>query len=291
MRYIKRNLFVLVFLALFVVSEILLTHSSIIADSGLFWMNDFEITQKAHPEKEWDKVVFGTSELISGFSEELSTSGYINLGMDYGLITDLEELLKEGHIHVTGDLVLALGWGALYDGIGTNETYIWHKDWYEPYFYFERDRFGTLISEGFDRVLRGESFIANHFDNKKVTYSGRMTPEELGARMERLETLFWSNGIEAYSDNIAALGRVFDYCEKHDIRVRVMWLPITPAVEPNEVDLAIRDLTRSVCEERGVEFADWTWALDAECFYDTGHMNTETGMPRFTEVFDEWLKG
>ena len=32
-----------------------------------------------------------------------------------------------------------------------------------------------------------------------------------------------------------------------------------------------------------------TDALDAECFYDTGHLDYDYGAVVFTEVLDEWL--
>ena len=79
----------LVLLASLFAADNYLSHSSLIYNSNIFIKNDFEITQEKHPEKVWDKVFFGNSVVISAYMEDKSTSGYINLGLDYGLVTDL----------------------------------------------------------------------------------------------------------------------------------------------------------------------------------------------------------
>ena len=39
----------------------------------------------------------------------------------------------------------------------------------------------------------------------------------------------------------------------------------------------MREAARDVCEAAGVEFYDMTDALAADCFYDTGHMESTYG--------------
>lgn len=71
--------------------------------------------------------------------------------------------------------------------------------------------------------------------------------------------------------------------------MRVLWLPENPLVEPEPLDLELRELCREKSEAAGVEFYDMTDALDAGCFYDTGHLDYDYGAVVFTEVLDEWL--
>lgn len=288
--FIRRSLFLIVFIVLFIAAELWLTENNPIINSGLFWLDDFEVTRRDHPEAVWDKVIFGSSELISGYLEQESSSGYVNLGVDYGVITDLYTLLTGGYIEVGSELVLALNWCSLYDELDTNPTYIWHKKWYEPYFYFQRDRLSSLLTSGFDRLLRGESFIENRYDGQtKIYYYGRMTEAELDTRMKKLDELFWSNGARAYTENLEAMRMVFDWCAENGIRVRALWLPSNPDAEMNPVDSQARELARLECREAGVEFYDMTGMLEAECFYDNGHMNKEYGAVVFTALLDGWL--
>ena len=290
--FLKNNIFLLTLLLLLIVTDIILTRVNPLKYCDSIHKDDFELTQLAHPERVWDKVFFGNSSVISGYLEEESVSGYVNLDMDYGMVTRIKEMLEGGPITVGSELVLGLNWDSMYDEMDTDPTYAWHKDWYEPYFYFQRDRLNYLITNGVTRKLNGWSFFthyyAEHPDGKEY-YHGRMTEEEMDARMVRLYDLFWSHGTGMYEENLAALADVFDFCAKNDIRVRVVWLPWNPEVEQNECDLYVYGRTMELCQERGVEFYDMTDALPAECFYDTGHLNYEVGAPAFTEMIDPWL--
>ena len=116
-----------------------------------------------------------------------------------------------------------------------------------------------------------------------------MTQEELDERREKLHGLYFDGDLGLYAENLAALDEVFSFCEAEGIRVRVVWLPENPLVEPEPLDLELRELCREKSEAAGVEFYDMTDALDAGCFYDTGHLDYDYGAVVFTEVLDEWL--
>ena len=120
------------------VSDLALTYNNFIKDSDYFIKNDFEITQNHHPEKIWDKVFFGNSVVISSYIEEQSQSEYINLGLDYGVVTDLWKMIEMRHINIGSELVIGLNYLTLYDEFETNPTYIWHKQPYVPYAYLDR---------------------------------------------------------------------------------------------------------------------------------------------------------
>ena len=90
------------------VGDLALTYNNFIVNSDYFVKNDFEITQYKHPEKVWDKVFFGNSVVISAYMEDKSSKGYVNLGLDYGVVTDLWEMIEKKHINIGSELVIGL---------------------------------------------------------------------------------------------------------------------------------------------------------------------------------------
>lgn len=288
--FMKKGGFIAAVLVLFIVLDTALAASGFMQKSGLFWQDDFEITRRHHPEKYWERVIFGSSELVSGYREDLSEANYVNLGMDYGVLTDLVQLLENGHIEVSSDLVLALNWCALCDVLDTNPTYEWHRKWYEPYVWFQRDRLSGLIRDEWSALLGdGEHRARVWLTQDKAYYYGMMTPEELAERQELLQERFFSGGTEWYAENLTALDKIAAFCEKNGIRLRCLWLPENPAAPLGDTNTAVRELARERCAALGLEFYDMTDALHADCFYDTGHMSYERGAVIFTEVLDKWL--
>ena len=288
--FMKKGGLIACVLVLALVLDLALAASGWIQSSGYFWLDDFELTRRDNPEEVWDKVIYGSSELTSGYREDLSASGYVNMGMDYATMTDLVEILEDGHITVGSELVLALNWGALCDIMDTNPTYEWHREWYEPYFYFQRDRLSEFVTDNL-KALLGQGEIRRRIwtGQQKAFYYGNMTQEELDERREKLHGLYFEGDAGLYADNLAAMDEVFAFCEAEGVRVRALWLPENPAVEPEPLDLELRELCREKCEAAGVEFYDMTDALGTECFYDTGHLDYDYGAVVFTEVLDEWL--
>ena len=110
-RFLKRGGFIAAVLIIVLLADIALSASGFIQKSGFFWLNDYEITRRDHPEEVWDRVIFGSSELVSAYREDLTTADYVNLGMDYGTVRDLVEMLEGGHITVQvkrGDLMASI---------------------------------------------------------------------------------------------------------------------------------------------------------------------------------------
>ena len=126
-------------------------------------------------------------------------------------------------------------------------------------------------------------------EQQKAFYYGNMSQAELDERREKLHGLYFEGGMELYAENLAALEEVFAFCAESGIRVRALWLPENPLVEPEPLGLELRESCRAKCEAAGVEFYDMTDALGAGCFYDTGHLDYDYGAVVFTEVLDEWL--
>ena len=288
--FMKKGGLIALALVIAIALDTLLAASGWVQSSGYFWLDDFELTRRDHPEEVWDRVIYGSSELTSGYREDISRSGYVNMGMDYATICDLVEILEGGHIELGSELVLALNWGALSDIMDTNPTYEWHRKWYEPYVYFQRDRIAGFVTDGFKALIRaGEPRARQWLTQTKAYYFGHMDGAELAGRVEKLHELYLTGGLADFEENIAALDEVFAFCAENGVRVRALWLPENPAAPADEADLAVREAAREACEAAGVEFYDMTDALPADCFYDTGHMEYDRGAVVFTEVLDEWL--
>ena len=271
-------------------ADILLTHNNFIVKSNIFVQNDFEITQHDHPEKVWDKVFFGNSVVISSFMENKSTSGFINCGLDYGVVTDLRDMLYDKYINIGSELVIGLNYLTLYDDFDTNPTYIWHKKWYQPYAYFERDRFYPLITGMYERLLDGESIgpMTYTYQNKAV-YHGRVSETALTDKFEEYQEEFFNRPIEKYSENLAALQDVIEFCQAHGIRLRAVWMPWNPMFDQPQLVREVRIRADAVFNANNIEILDLENKFGSECFYDTGHLNYDVGSERFTKLIDTWL--
>lgn len=267
-----------------------LSHNNFIADSNIFVKNDFEITEQNHPEKVWDKVFFGNSVVISAYMEDKSSSGYINCGLDYGVVTDLWEMIDKGYISIGSELVIGLNYLTLYDDFGTNPTYIWHKKWYQPYAYFERDRFYPLITGCFTRLINGESVPPMTYTyQKKAVYHGRVSDKALSEKYQEYEDEFFNKSIDSYSENFDALINVIDYCNENNIRVRAVHMPWNPMFEKPQLVCDVHKKADEIFNKYGVDVLNFEDEFEKEAFYDTGHLNYDVGSEQFTELIDEWL--
>lgn len=293
MKRLKSVLFLAALLAAFFAAD-LLTNAimpSFFARSGRFYLDDFEVVQRDHPEEVWDKVFFGNSVVISGFREDESSSGYINLGLDCGVVTDLWEMLKKGEITVGSDLVIGLNSLTLYDDFETNAHYQWHRKWYEPYIYFERDRLKQLFEETVKTPL-GFQPAYDYYGQGKIVYYGAMSTEEI---LEHRSTEHYLPLLELteadYRENLRALEEISEYCMAHSIRLRLVWLPANPIITPDNATVCAYELAKAFSRDHNIELYDMTNMLDSSCFYDGGHLNYQYGSYVFTEVIDPWLNG
>lgn len=290
MKKIGKIIITLIIAATLLICDSWLAHSRLIVDSNIFVKNDFEITQHDHPEEVWDKVFFGNSVVISAFMEEESTSDYINLGLDYGVVTDLWEMIDEGYINIGSELVIGLNYLTLYDDFDTNPTYIWHKEWYHSYAYFERDRFYPLITGCFERLINGESVPPMTYTYQdKAVYHGKVEDNALKEKFKEYEEEFFNKTLDNYQENFKALEKVIEYCKDNNIRVRVVHMPWNPDFEKPQLVLDVHAETDKILADYGVEVLNLEDSLTTEYFYDTGHLNYDVGSPVFTKMIDQWL--
>lgn len=256
--------------------------------AGYVWMDDFEITCRDHPEPVWDKVFFGNSAVISAYREDVSASGYVNLGLDYGVVTDLWDMLRRGYIQVGSELAVGLNYLTLYDGLETNPSYRWHRGALEPYLYFQRDDLFRLCRDT-AKALLGRPVSPPHAGMAKTCYYGSLSAGELAEKMTVYGENYFGLPAEAFSENLAALEKVAEWCAGHGVRLRVLWMPWNPAVPQPELSLRLREEAAARCAAAGADFKDLSGRFDATCFYDVGHLNYEYGAYRFTEEVDRWL--
>ena len=154
-------------------------------------------------------------------------------------------------------------------------------EWYTPRAYFYRDRLSQklLFWEEGDPPRLSKSYV-----------HGTMTDEELAEKTSSERYIsFGTQPDSAYDDNFQALQELYDYCQTNGIRLRVVWMPTNPRVEPMPSGVAVQARLKQACEDLGVEYVDLSNMLPADCFYDTGHINQDGGSQQFTEVIDPWL--
>jgi len=287
--FFRKNAFVLVIVAFWLITDVYFTYNDPFLDKEMFCRDDFELTQLEHPEKTWDRVFFGNSVVISGYKEDESDTGFVNLGVDCGVVTDLEKMLNKRLITVGDELVIGMNYLTLYDNFDTNKTYIWHKKWYEPYAYFERDKIYPIIENATFNFLGGYNLVGYWYtDQHKSVYHGSLTKEELKAKEEIYKERYYSLPDSEFDENIKALVNVADYCEKHGIKLRILWMPWNPKAYYPPLCDNLKERVKSALEGRNIEIYDMTNSLDARYFHDTGHIEYDSGASVFTNLFDEW---
>lgn len=287
---IWEGIFILGLVAAVIIFDILLTSINPVGESTIFRKNDFEKIKLTHPEPIYQKVFYGNSVVISGFIEEESKSGYMNMGMDYGTIEDLFKILERNMISIGTDLVIGVNYLTFLDTLDTNPTYPWHRKIYEPYLYFQRDRLHAFITEGIDNIFKGEKFVAErHTDLNRYVYYGILPDEELDKKIEGYKKFYWNKGIEYYEENYRALQKLIDYCEERDIELRFIWFPWNDYIAKPENVVAVEEKAKKIMRYNNIEYIDLAYAFGREYFHDLGHLNYELGAIEFTREIDKWL--
>ena len=293
MRFVKalgRYAFLLLLAAALLIGDLVLTKINPVKDMTCVWRNDFELIQVANPDMTFDKVFYGSSAVTASYIEGRNDTGYANLGIDYGTVKDLYEMLEQGWVTINSDLVIGMNEIFFLDTLPTNETYPWHREWYEPYLYFHRDRLNRLLTLGLDSVMDGGPFFyADTSGQQRTVYRGTLSDEELQKSMDSMVERFGDVTLEDCRENFAALERLAAWCEERGVRLRGIWMPWNEKVEIYPAAQAIMDHAGQLLEELGVEVLDLTRAVPVQYFHDSGHLDYDTGAPWFTDLIDPWL--
>ena len=283
-------MFLIGILSFVIILETLFLKTDPVRELNVFLKNDFEKVMAKYSEEDFDKVFYGNSVVISGFIDSQSKSGYTNIGIDYGTVEDLYEILDRELIDVGSELVIGLNYFTLMDTLDTNPTYPWHKEIYEPYLYFNRNRVNPVIVDGLSNVLKGEEFIqTRHESLERTVYRGVLDEKELGDKIKVQKELYWDQGIEYYDDNLKALEKVIEFAEENDIRLRCIILPWNDVIEKPDTTVLAESSAVEILQAHSVEVLDLSYAMPKEYFHDLGHFNYEYGAVKFTEEIDSWL--
>ena len=221
--WLKRYAFLLLLAAVLVGGETVLNLTDPVSRMTCIWRNDYELIRLQHPDMTFEKAIFGSSAVTASYIEGREGSvGYANIGMDYGTVKDITEMLEKGELTVTEDLVLGLNNLSFLDTLPTNATYPWHRKWYEPYLYFQRDRLEQLVTDGVTNLLNGEPFTkVDSSHQQRAVYRGALSDEDLMESWESLVERFGETTPEVdCAENFAALDRLAAWCEDHGVRLR-----------------------------------------------------------------------
>ncbi len=283
--------FALILAVIWIVSDILLTQIDPLKYSDYIKKNDYEITQLAHPEKTWDKVFFGSSVVAAGYDEAKSNSGYYNVGVDYGTISDIYNMIKKGRIDIGSDLVIALNDISFLDSLDTNLTYLWHKKWYQHYLFFTRDKTYPLIETGIKNKLEKKPFLdePQWKEQGKYIYHGVISDEELEESNQSMLDRFGGCTMEDCKQNFIDLEKLIKICEKKKIRLRAIWMPWNPKVPIYGFAEEVMVEANKVFAEYQIPVYDMTHMVEPQYFHDIGHMNYEVGAEHFTKLVDAFL--
>jgi len=289
---IKESLaLVLIVLLLFTITDIVLTAGYPFRNHDFFPKNDFEKTIAIHGTTNFERVFFGNSAVVSAFREELSDSGYVEFGLNWGKATYMQYMLEGGYITVSESLVLGLNIFTLMDNLDSDQSYIWHRRSLEPYVFFFRNRLRNFFTGALDNVLDGDFSISRYTRLQKFLYRGTLTDEQMEARLVILEERFWGLPLSDFYSNLTSLERIAVFCKANDIRLRVVWMPYNPFSPKPELYLQIMDKANAILYAFDIEVLDLSDAFSQENFHDTGHFNDEVGAPNFTREIDLWLRG
>ena len=289
--WLKRYAFLLLLAAVLAGGEACLTLTGPVGQMTCIWRNDYELIRLEHPDMTFEKAIFGSSAVTASYIEgREGSAGYANIGMDYGTVKDITEMLEQGKLTVTEDLVLGLNNLSFLDSLPTNATYPWHRKWYEPYLYFQRDRLSQLLTDGVDHLLRGEPFLSvDSSGQQRAVYRGALSDADLMTSWKSLVERFGETTPADCAENFAALDRLAAWCETHGVRLRAIWMPWNGKLDIYPAAQGIMDYAEEQLERLGIETLDMTRVVEDQYFFDTGHLDYDTGAPWFTDYIDPWL--
>lgn len=119
---LRKNSFVLLLLAAFVLSDLLISYWDPMVTSRRFYKNDFTKTLYHHGWQNHGPVFYGNSAVTGAYIEQDSRSKLIEMGLSYGKLTDLKAILEQGRFHVEDQLVIGIDVHTMLDILETDPT-------------------------------------------------------------------------------------------------------------------------------------------------------------------------
>lgn len=294
--FIKKNSFILLLLAAFVLSDLLIGLWDPMVTSRRFYKNDFTKTLYHHQWLDNGPVFFGNSAVTGAYIEQESKSKLIEMGLSYGKLTDLKAILEQERFRVEGQLVIGIDVHTMIDSLETDPTYQWFKPWYQPYVYTYRDYFRDSGTEFVKQLYKGavemnpsELFSYQPRWIDKELYFGRKTDDELRKKWADYDKRFGWMSQHDYKDNLSALSWIITYCQERSLPLRVVWMPWNRSYQlPPYMPGLQEDVNRRLASA-GVPVLNLLTSYDPKYFHDLVHLSRQEGAPVFTKEVDAWL--
>ncbi|OXM86320.1 hypothetical protein [Paenibacillus rigui] len=294
---LRRSSFVLLLLAVFICSDVAISYWNPMETSRRFYKNDFTKTLYHHGWLDHGPVFFGNSAVTGAFIENESNSGLIEMGLSYGKLTDLKEILNRQLFHVERELVVGIDVHTMIDSLDTDPTYPWFKPWYQPYVYTYRDYFRDSGSEFVRNLYKGTldlnrsemlAYEPRWID--KELYPGQKPPAELKAKWDDYDKRFGWMSQHDYKDNLQALDAIIRYAEEHQLKLRVVWMPWNKAYTVPRYMPGLQEEVNQRLAAHQIPVLNLLQSYDARYFHDLVHLSRDVGAPVFTKEVDAWLQ-
>jgi hypothetical protein len=294
--FLRKNSFVLLLLAAFVLSDVLISYWDPMVTSRRFYKNDFTKTVYHHEGATSGPVFFGNSAVTGAYIEEKSSSKLIEMGLSYGKLTDLKAILEQGRFHVQQQLVIGIDVHTMLDIMETDPTYPWFKTWYDPYVYKYGSYFIDSGTEVAKQLARGlvelNPAVMKAYEPRwidKMLYFGHMEPETMNKKEKDYDQKYGWAKLPQYINNLEALDWIIRYTESQNLPLRVVWMPWNRNFEQPRYMPELKKTVDARLKAAGVPTLDLLSAYDPKYFHDLVHLNREEGAPVFTKEVDAWL--
>lgn len=296
--FLKKNSFVLLLAAAFLLVDTLVAWWDPMTNSRRFEKDDFTKTLFHHA---WDRsgpVFFGNSAVTGAYMEDRAKVPLVEMGLSYGKVTDLREILRRGLYEPAGQLVVGIDVHTMLDKMQTDPRFPWSRPWYSPYLYYYRDYFKDAGKEWLRNAwaaakqgrLDFSTYTPRWID--KELYFGRKPADKLKQDWERYDRNYNRMTVDDCKENLEALGWVIDYAKDRGLPLRVVWMPLNPdpAYPQPGYWKPLKARVNEMLKANGVPVLDLSDAFPPEHFHDLVHLNRETGAPLFTGEVDRWLQ-
>lgn len=295
----KKNSFVLLLLIVFVLLDSMAAYVwDPMTHSRRFEKDDFTKTLFHHQWKRSGPVFFGNSAVTGAYMEDKAQRPLVEMGLAYGKITDLREILRRGLYEPQAQLVIGIDVHTMLDGMQTDPRFPWTRPWYSPYVYHFRDYFQDAGKEWIANAWTGlkqgvvdvRSYEPRWID--KELYFGKETMEQLYKDKARYDANYNWMTLADMEDNLEALDWVIQYAEEKRLELLVIWMPLYPnsPIPHPPYWQPLKERVGATLQANQIPTLDLSDTFKPEAFHDLVHLNREVGAPQFTAEVDRWLR-
>ncbi|MEF3305426.1 hypothetical protein [Paenibacillus sp. GYB003] len=295
--YVRKNGFVLMLVIVFLLIDAFVARVDPMTNSRRFEKDDFTKTLFHH---DWDRsgpVFFGNSAVTGAYMERKAQRPLVEMGMAYGKITDLREILRRGLYEPEEQLVIGIDVHTMLDKMQTDPRFPWSRPWYSPYLFHYRDYFQDAGKEwlrnAWTAAKRGKLDFAAYEPRwiDKELYFGREPADRLLKDWQRYEADYNWMTLSDMANNLDALDWVIDDAKRRGLSLKVVWMPLNPdpAYPQPPYWKPLKERVGGTLQANSIPVLDLSDTFRPDEFHDLVHLNQETGAPKFTAEVDRWL--